>query len=310
MRDIATGRVGWGTAFDLGSMLLPGSWSWADEAVEAGRVTSAGGRRGFQWGDLFNQPLGITPFRLPGKRTALDEATEQWINSSIEINNALAEQLAKDGRIERIRVLEAYNDPQLLAAQQELGSVNILLRGQIRLPMSENQSFLPIQSGMIREFYRPYADQSYQFLRDVGLTDEQIARITTVTTNPGAFWDAITLKGKFEWNLPLTLPARPYGSLGIPTTRLPYVATAYAPSDGGIYIIRSNQAIIPESPTYYGIEMERVILNEIPASDIIAFIPSEDLGLYLPYSRTGWGFSPYVSNSDSFFMFGPAKGGE
>jgi hypothetical protein len=38
MRDIATGRVGWGTAFDLGSMLLPGSWSWADDAVDAGRA--------------------------------------------------------------------------------------------------------------------------------------------------------------------------------------------------------------------------------------------------------------------------------
>jgi hypothetical protein len=38
MRDIATGRVGPGTAFDLGSMLLPGSWSWADEATDLGRM--------------------------------------------------------------------------------------------------------------------------------------------------------------------------------------------------------------------------------------------------------------------------------
>jgi hypothetical protein len=38
MRDIATGRVGWATAFDAATMFLPGSWSWADEAVDAGRV--------------------------------------------------------------------------------------------------------------------------------------------------------------------------------------------------------------------------------------------------------------------------------
>jgi hypothetical protein len=40
MRDIATGRVGWGTAFDAATMFLPGSWSWADEAVEAGRLAN------------------------------------------------------------------------------------------------------------------------------------------------------------------------------------------------------------------------------------------------------------------------------
>jgi hypothetical protein len=38
LKDIATGRVGWGTAYDAATMLLPGSWSWADEAVDAGRA--------------------------------------------------------------------------------------------------------------------------------------------------------------------------------------------------------------------------------------------------------------------------------
>jgi hypothetical protein len=31
MRDIATGRVGWGTAFDAATMLVPGTWSQGDE---------------------------------------------------------------------------------------------------------------------------------------------------------------------------------------------------------------------------------------------------------------------------------------
>jgi hypothetical protein len=42
MRDIATGRVGPGTLFDLATMLLPGSWSQGDELLDAAWV----GRRG------------------------------------------------------------------------------------------------------------------------------------------------------------------------------------------------------------------------------------------------------------------------
>lgn len=219
-------------------------------------------------------------FRLIGRAgtMALDElATLGVARADIVIARKLAEAAAA-------QPLNAAG-AQVILQQQGLGGrvstwwldrrgLMVLYRGQasatteILSPLAREQGVAASQSMVAR-------------MQQLGLSDMEIAGFT-------ARWHTQPIPDFFA---PPGLGGFPLGSVGIPTTRLPGIASNFG-EEGVIYILRvpKDMAIVPLGWQGLQLESEFIILNSVPSGSIVKVIPAsriapimvDEAGLLVP----------------------------
>lgn len=142
-------------------------------------------------------------------------------------------------------------------------------RGQIVLYRGQNAPTEAILSPMARTSGVTASENMVARMRVQGFSDSEIAGFTA------RYHDSVMphfLAPKDLANL------RP-GSVGIPTTRIPSIASGFA-DDGVIYVIRvpKSMAHVPHGWQGLAAESEHVIFNQIPNGSIISVIPAKSVG--------------------------------
>lgn len=141
-------------------------------------------------------------------------------------------------------------------------------RGVMVLYRGQDQATNQILSPLAREEGVVASRQLVQRMRAMGITDEEIAGFTAkFHTQPLPPFAA-----------PPNLAGVRGGAVGIPTTRLPGLASAYG-DEGVIYIIRvpKNVPIQPRGWQGLQIENEWVILNQLPEGAVVRAIPARSV---------------------------------
>jgi hypothetical protein len=102
-------------------------------------------------------------------------------------------------------------------------------------------------------------------LRSFGMTSEEIAGYT-------ARWHT---QGVPPFAAPPGMAGVPLGSVGIPTTRIPGIASAFG-DEGIIYMIRVPKSLAVKPMGWQGLQLENelVILNQVPPGAIVQAIPA------------------------------------
>jgi len=132
-----------------------------------------------------------------------------------------------------------------------------------------------ILSPLAREQGVAASEQLVAKMLDAGLTYEEIARYT-------ARWHDQPVP---SFLAPSGLGGQPLGAAGIPTTRIPGIASGFAgqSSEGVVYAIRTPKGVAIQVPAEgWGLatENEFVILNQIPRENIVRTLsPGEIPGL-------------------------------
>jgi len=142
-------------------------------------------------------------------------------------------------------------------------------RGQVVLYRGQNAPTEAILSPMARTSGVTASENMVARMRVQGFSNNEIAGFTA------RYHDSVMpnfLAPKGLANL------RP-GSVGIPTTRLPSIASNFA-DNGVIYIVRvpKSMAHVPHGWQGLAAESEHVIFNQIPNGSIISVIPAKSVG--------------------------------
>jgi RHS repeat-associated protein len=192
-------------------------------------------------------------------------ATKGIILSDLNITEAISTGVGRSGSITPEQL------PPFLQ-RNLVGSVSewwLDLRDLIVLYRGQRQGTTPILSPLARERGIEASEELVRRMRAEGFSDQQIAGYT-------ARWHNQPVPEMFVGS---NLGGEPLGAVGIPTTRLPGLASSYAGPDGVTFVIRlpKEKAIIPAGWTGLAAESEYIVLNQIPNQNIVEVIPASNI---------------------------------
>ena len=213
-------------------------------------------------------PGGI---RLIGSRTttSLDWlATHGMRRSDLLITQRLVERAGR-GPVAEAEALAIMNSPTITGrmAQSWLNR-----RGMIILYRGQAQHTERVLSPLARGQGVPSSEALVARMRALGITDDEIALYT-------ASWHTQPVRPY------ATLPElayQPLGAVGIPTTRIPGIASGFG-DEGVVYVIRLPQDAAIRVPQWgLSLENEWVVLNQLPEGSVVNVLrPSSIPGLTL-----------------------------
>jgi RHS repeat-associated protein len=265
------GVVGFGLGFGASTALS--GLAWAERVAQLHTLVGAGvgsysSTRNIMEGRA--TAWDILPF-LPligyGMRFPLDwAATRGAVASDLEMTQVISNTISRTGPITPEQY-PRFLQPNLIGRVSkwwlDLRNLIILYRGQRR-------GTTPILSPLAREQGIEASENLVRRMRAEGLSDPEIAGYT-------ARWHTEPVPPMFAGP---NLGGEPLGAVGIPTTRLPGLASAYAGSDGVTFVLRlpKETAILPRGWQGLAAESEYVILNQVPNQNIVQVIPAR----YIP----------------------------
>ena len=147
-------------------------------------------------------------------------------------------------------------------------------RGLIVLYRGQGEATQRILSPLARQEGVAASRTMVARLRAMELTDQEIATFTA-RYHTGPLPPTARLPGMGP--VP-GIPGQGWGSAGIPTTRLPALAAAYA-DEGVVYIVRVPRATAIQPRPWQALEIENefIILNEIPDRAVIQAVPARTI---------------------------------
>lgn len=200
--------------------------------------------------------------------------------SDIALTRVLAERAA-------VAPLTAAEAQQVLGQRGLIGQAShwwLNRRNLIMLYRGQEIATPEILSPLARTEGLAASEQLVQRLRQVGLTDSEIAAYT-------AKWHTEAVPG---FAAPPGFAGEPLGAVGIPATNVPGIAANFG-GEGVIYVVRMPKAFAIPAQGWQGLalEGEHVILNRIPPGSIVEVIPAsrvapllvDESGLLIPGAR-------------------------
>jgi hypothetical protein len=225
---------------------------------------------------LFDATTGaILGFVVPGGFRLLGQvgtftfdrlATYGLVRADIAIAERLAEAAAKTP-------LDAAGAQRILAGAGLGGRVSnwwLDRRGLIVLYRGQTAQTSQILSPLARGAGGVAAsEEMVARLRFFGVTDQEMARYTA------RLHEQLAPRGM---GFPPELVGLPLGAVGIPTSRLPGIATNFS-QEGVLYVLRVPRGLAIEAPGWGGLmlEQEYVILNSMPSGSIVRVIPASQI---------------------------------